>query len=474
VKKSLFGLLLIFPFAVSAQTNQTLLKDFEKKVDFLTGTCRVNDHLNIAQIAIDPENSELVAIDNKMQVLWRATFKGSLGGVGVFKDHILALGANHSDKSKAAIEYTAYMLDEQSGKVTLQKVYYTNSDPTEIQNTPVFAKDGSWLKILIRETGAKKRGGFVDMDKFNETHGLSVLSVNDDLTVANSNPHLADGQYAGFAVTAADSYCIFYLQPDGMLRASEYKSSQNTPPVSIVQSLDMRTGSSSEQITFNCTASATENNVAYFSIIHRNPQKDYELSICKLDFKQGQAKLVNQPLLNDHLKSIEKAFVRPDKKLDNPNVGHADFLVLKTIADYDGTLIITYGADFFKGNYHIQNSSVIDGYDKDLKLKYEQVMPNETTYGPTGNLSASIYREGDKMYMITNYGDMTYYTIYGQMDLNTGKWLKLQRLEKEKLSKSDFVTPHNLWYKDNFLLFYVPFKNGLNSKLDFSLQSNPY
>ncbi|HVV55949.1 MAG TPA: hypothetical protein VHC47_11510, partial [Mucilaginibacter sp.] len=417
MKRLLFWTLLtILPVLLKAQAGQILQKDFEKKVDFLTATFRVNDHLSIAEIAVDPENFELVAIDDKMQALWRVPFKGSPAGSGNFKGHILTIGADRAGKSKdAAVIYTAYMLDEHTGKIILQKTIYTDNAPMEADCKSAFAKDGSWLKIIIRGTGAKRGARFTAMDKYNETHDLTILDIDDQLSATVSKPQLFDGLFAGFASTGADGYFIFYLQPDGSLKASKYLVGQTAPAVSITQDLDMLDKSGSEQVSYNSTPSETEKDVAYFSILHRNLQKQYELSVCRLDFSQGKGKMVNEELSNDHLKSIEKAFVRPDKELDDAYVGKGDFLVVKHMADYGGTLIVTYGADFFRDNYRIQNSSVINAYDKDLNLKFQQVMPSVTVYAPTGNASASFHNEGDKMYMVANYGNMKYYTIYGQL-----------------------------------------------------------
>ncbi|MBS1528213.1 MAG: hypothetical protein JST19_21385 [Bacteroidetes bacterium] len=58
--------------------------------------------------------------------------------------------------------------------------------------------------------------------------------------------------------------------------------------------------------------------------------------------------------------------------------------------------------------------------------------------------------------------------------MNTGKWITYKRLEKGKIDGSDFITNHNLWYKDNFALIYVPFTHSFGSKIDLSIQQNPY
>jgi hypothetical protein len=474
MKKILFLTAAIaLPLLVFAQTGQVLQKDFEKKVDLLTRTFQVNSHLNVAEIMIDQDNFELVAIDDQMKALWRTTFKGSPVASGIFKGQILTVAADASQKSKGVITYSAYLLDVQSGKIILQKLFFTNTDVMKLDCKGIFAKDGSWAKITMRKTGAKNSSSYSTLDKLNETHGFNVFDVDGNLAATNSQPELPDGMFAGFAANESGSYFIFYLQSDGTLKAMKYKNGQNAPVVSISQPLDMRT-KGSEGVSYNAIPSESEKDIAYFSIIHQNPQKDYELSVCKLDFNKRVSKLVNEVLSNSHLKAIEKAFIKPDKKLDDANIGSADFLVVKHMGHYDGTLIVTYGADFIKDNYRIQYSSVINGYDNDLNLKYQQVMPTKTVYGPTGDASASFCHNGDKISMTANEGNMLFHTIYGQMDLNTGKWLKLQRLDKDKLDRSDFVTPHNLWYKDNFTLIYVPFKNGVNGKLNFSLQSNPY
>lgn len=69
---------------------------------------------------------------------------------------------------------------------------------------------------------------------------------------------------------------------------------------------------------------------------------------------------------------------------------------------------------------------------------------------------------------------MKFSTLYGLLDLSTGKWLTFKKLEKKKIDGSDYLTAYNLWYKDNFGLIYVPFKHSLSSNIDLSAQLNNY
>ncbi len=195
MKKLLFwGLLLLLPSLLFAQTNQTVVKDFEKKVQRLTHTFQLSDHVNIAQIATD-EGFELLAIDDKMQVLWRISLSGGEAMSGVFKGNILATSATGKSK-KGPMDYNAYLIDAQTGKLLLQKQIYESTYETwEVPQT-LFAKDGSWARLVVRQTTVKGQGWIVKSDLM-ATRQLTVFELNDKLEPTTTQCNLQEGVYIG-------------------------------------------------------------------------------------------------------------------------------------------------------------------------------------------------------------------------------------------------------------------------------------
>lgn len=475
MKKSLLWyLLLLFPLSVSAQ-NQTLLKGFEKKVLEAFTVVKVNDHVNVTQVLLENYNFELVAVDEKMQVLWRTPLMGKPIGCGNFSGHLLAVASVNSSKAKdAGKSYLAYFVDEQTGKLIQQKEIYTSAAATLEVTEALFDEKGTWFKLVVRETASNRSKRFVSQATYDKTNSLAVIDINNKLDVTITKPNVPDGYYAGCAAGSAESFLLFVLQPDGTLKVSKFDSGKAEPSASITQSLDIKAETSYDLLAYKYTVSSSDPDVAYFSLVHKNLNRDYELSVCKLDFNTNSGKIVNEVLTKDHLKSIEKNFSTTDKKIDHPDMGAGFLFVVKHLEVYDGVVLVSFEASFGQDHYAVENATILNAYDKDLNLKFQQVLPNITVHGLTSAIAVDYYHSGNNLYLIANTGNMKFYTLYGQLDLASGKWIKLQRIEKEKIDSSDYTNDRNLWYKDGFILIYMPFTNGLLSKVDLSLQLNAY
>ncbi len=238
--------------------------------------------------------------------------------------------------------------------------------------------------------------------------------------------------------------------------------------------MDLPSNLTSKKFTTECISSATDPNLAYISAIYKGSD-NYKLSVCKFDFKANSAKVISETIDNDHIKNIKKSVDEAYKKTGDLALGEVFQFEVQHMAEYNGTIVVSFGD---RGSqdppYQLIQSTIINGYDEDLNQKFQQVMPSSTVYGPTSNIETGYYYRDNKLCVTANTGNMRFRTLYGQLDLSTGKWITLRKLEKEKIDGSDFLTGNNLWYKDSFVLIYVPFKNGYNSRIDLSIQQNSY
>lgn len=70
-KPTLTCLTLLLSVFTFAQNNQVIHKDFEKKVHLVVNSFQLNDHVNITQLMLDEDHFVLMAIDDKMNIVWR-------------------------------------------------------------------------------------------------------------------------------------------------------------------------------------------------------------------------------------------------------------------------------------------------------------------------------------------------------------------------------------------------------------------
>ena len=473
-KKLIWCSIFLLPLFANAQDNQVLIKDFAKKVKDITASVIVNDHENIMQIKLDDDNFELVAMDDKMKVLWRNTYKGSAVTFGKFKGHLLAITGSYPYQLKQKENiYAAYLIDENSGKILLQHDLYKDKAETVEDVHPIFSADGSGFTLVIRQTKLKNRFSIVfSLDALNDTKGLILASLNDKLEPTVSYPEFEDGTLASVTAASDGSYFLFCVGKDNKLKISKFEAGKNQSSLNITQDINMREKSDIKPDLAEAIPSETDRNIVYFSMIHKSPDKEMQLTLVKADFNLHTAKVVHDPLTKDRLKPLIKTFVPPNKEIEKADISNDyDHFKISSFTEYKNTLMVTFSNSFltqFAGRmYYINTSTIIDIFDNDLNKRAQQIMP---TWGT--DILPALHFSDNSVYLLSNYGQGHFDIYYGQLDLSSGQWLKLQKLGKKNIDKGDNVTNNNLWYKDNFVIVYRSYSNSPNSNVDLTLQQN--
>lgn len=134
----------------------------------------------------------------------------------------------------------------------------------------------------------------------------------------------------------------------------------------------------------------------------------------------------------------------------------------------------SYSVSGDRGLITYLSAIVINGYGGDLDQKFQRVFPVTKVTGFTSFTVVRFYYDNGDIYLLSDNDGTNFHTLYGQLDLNTGKWVKPQKLEKGKIDSTDSVQEYNLWYKDSFIAIYQSLTRFLNSTVDISLKVNLY
>jgi hypothetical protein len=490
MKKLLLQLvLLLLPFLAFAQNEAATLKDFSKKAKGIRDAFKLNEHVSVMSLDLDFEKFELVAIDDKMQVLWRTTLKGHWLGAGKFKGQILAIAAaDYSfNKNLNSPPYTGYLVDELTGEATLEKIIYQSNAETREYPSLMLYNDDSQAALLIRRT-AMSKARFTNT-KGNETKDLTILNLDEKLNTSILKPKIPEGELINITNNKkGDIYAI--TRPDKKeIKVYRYEVGRTEPgePIALNVELDQ------ESIDFNYCEMHTANNnrkLLYFALAFggkrsgiANTYEEIQIPLFKVNFEDHSVKTIKEVFDKAHVKAIENSYVPYDKKLDKPYIDR--FYAPKDIIEGNGTLILVLGN---KESSHtseprndtglsavFENSLIINGYDTDLKPKFQQILPS--FYRNSIALNAGYYENKNSLYIIANSASgphiHNWHPYYGQLDLNTGNWLKLEKLPKGKLNDDYLADGNILWFPSGFI---VPFCNMhyMSGNQETSLQLNTY
>ena len=104
-----------------------------------------------------------------------------------------------------------------------------------------------------------------------------------------------------------------------------------------------------------------------------------------------------------------------------------------------------------------EGATVINSYDLNLNRNFQQVLPIK--YNMDFRLTPSYHADGNNLYIIANTADgLRMGTLYSQLDLKTGEWVKMEGLEIEKR----WIANENiLWFKNNFIQPFIKYSGLL-------------
>jgi hypothetical protein len=215
-------------------------------------------------------------------------------------------------------------------------------------------------------------------------------------------------------------------------------------------------------------------------MVYQNQKKNPELGVGKLDFAVNKKLYVVQALDKASLKAIKKSFVPVNKDLDNVNFGVPGGLSVKYMNESSGRVIVgvasnytLWGSSSSGGTYMSEDALLINGFDQELQLKYQQVLPVNNSY-PNIRLETGYQVNKNKLHVLANAskGAVVIAGVYGVLDIGTGKWDKMNRLSKKHLNNKAYsMGPAILWFGDNFIVPYYS-RKFFSTKYDMSLQLN--
>jgi hypothetical protein len=214
--------------------------------------------------------------------------------------------------------------------------------------------------------------------------------------------------------------------------------------------------------------------------MYKNEQKDNELGLGKLDFMTGKTVYTHEVFSKGHVKELEKAFTPLNAKMDKADLGGPNLLDIRYLAEANGKVVAAISGQLVQSGPHTyfttEGTLLINGYDTNLKQNFGQLLPSEYTING-GSLPSAFHIDKNKLYVIANdkNGPSRLNGLYGILNLDNGKWEKMEWLSKKKIGNTDFSDGnHVLWFADSFILPYCSKKGLMSDKLDVSLQQNEY
>jgi len=495
-KFALIALLSLNLFTVSAQNQIGVVKKLEwnsiSSFDSRYGS-KVNIGNSVSMIVNVPKaDFAVVTIDDQMSQKWLTPLTGFPMAIGKFKNNILVIAASDRSFFKSFTNiFKAILLDEKTGKILSDKTIYQGSDDYVEAPDFFFAKDGSYFKMASRLT-AMKRKVHIGLPLVG---ALSALKMEKDYkatvnyTMIDFNDRLEQIQKTTPVMPKGDSWNA-YCGEDGSLMISAIDKVQgkcnlalyltnNPEPLKII-SIPVDFYKNGEVTSINFASSKTPL-VNYFAFVYKDASKEQSIFVSKIDFKGGTFAINKEVLSKEHIKELQKSFIPTNKKFDELQFDNISSMDIRHLEEYNDKLLLTLSPEYTimynSTAISYSGSILINVYNQNVNLLYHQFVPRDYRSITGEGSEVAFNLKENNLRILANHkdGGNSVATIYSEMDLNTGKILKINLIPKDNIKGAYYASTNAIsWFKDSFIVPYLAHQGMFSKQIDVQLLQLSY
>lgn len=460
-------LLLFGSFFAFAQGDSTVYKNLAEKTLGVTSSFKIDDNRAVLQVRLTDSTFGLIGLDNKMKVLWRNQLNGYGVAAGMFKGSVLAIADSvYYSKHEADHTFRAFLIDPQSGKITLQKEIFRQHAKHEERTASLFRNDGADFSLVVRLADIKTQSLFYGHLR-DSTEDLTIVNLNDKLEPAYLKPKFPDETYISMTANGHGDFFMLTAPGGTTLLARRYENGSTEPSKPISLNCDTLNGYDLDIASNAITPSHEDRNILYLALTHDNHNNDRELYMGKFDFSTNTAQSTSEVFTGKHIRAMENSFVQVSPQFEKPNIGsQKKAIIVRYFQEHDGRLIVvaseyfeetsssnTSGIPIFGVGYtvtsYLEKALIINGYDQNLKQQFQQLMP--VYYDGRGPSTTGVTFHENRLKIISNNEgeNSDRFPAYGELDLSTGKWLNMVLLKGGQQYTAD---AHIIWFTNSFIV----------------------
>lgn len=490
-KTTLFVLFLfLFYSKVSGQTQTGLIKDPAYTVlaayDSKYGSSvNLPDNSTAMIVSMSKVDFAILSLDAGLTEKWTTPLNGFPLAIGKFKNHILVVSATDRTWMKSFnSSYKAYLLDEKTGKVVSEKIIYEGNQAFLEDPDFYFAKDGSYFKMTARLTGQKRKAGLLGVNRsdkdYRTTQSFTIIEFDGNLNQRDKiNPHMPEGESWNASCGADGSFLVTAIdKAKAKLNIATYVSSSAEPLKTVSIPINIRKSSDVNGIY---SAAGSQPLINYAAFTYLTPDKEVALFVARVDFKTGTFKSTVEVFDGKHVKELRKSFNPVNKKFDDLDFSKLDFLDVRHLAEYDGKLLVSLSPRYtVTGKYHatFEHSVLLNVYNEQLKQVYHQFIPRVymSVDGEGSQVAYSLKNNILRFIANVKPGTLTgTYSLYAEMNFNTGQMLKMTRIPDQDISAGHYVNPESVsWLDQSCIVPYLDRQRILSTKLHMQIQLLKY
>lgn len=468
MKRLLLSFLFILPFFAYAQSKPVIVRNVEKGIRNVFGTVKWNDHINILEVEIDGHDFALMAVNDKAEILWRLPLKGISLGCGKFNDKILVVTSQNNTLKGFVLPFTGHVVDVKTGKIELEKDIYNVTTTHTVDVKSFFCESGNFYKLAIRETQSK--GGFSfsgDETKNALTSNLTIIDFNEKLeNIKQINPKIDNNAFISMTANNGGDIFIASATNGYSVNFVKYSMGKSEPSTPIDIELDIKDKKDSDEPmkiinNLKLATSDADRNSIYSCLIEKNSNKEYQLTVNKVDFGKMNKNQLLEVFTKDHLTEILKESASLVEKY-GASLGKPKTLTIDYLKEAGNNLIVVFSnrekVTSFNGNRTSSQTNagslVVNCYDSNIKLKFQTILP--IGYSAGSWFQPSYHYQNNNLYIVATdrasiggkFSGLT--PLFGTLDLSAGKWKKLEYFDKSGLPGGSFLD-YNMWYEDCFI-----------------------
>jgi hypothetical protein len=452
-----------------------------------TGIINTDANSIISSIEINKNAYGVVRLNNDLTTQWLTPIDGYPIATGIFHDDVLVITTGDITLRKGTSNsYTGNLIDKKTGKLILKKNFYTSSDDFYEQHVFLISSDGAYFKLAVRLSTLTKKVHFglgfsqnKSADAFFDGNDFKILEYDSNLDLkSTTKPVLEKGAFTGATINKNGDVFLMTDYGGGLIKIACYENEKTTPvkvlqvPVSMG---DKEIDDLTDQYLFT---SKTDPSIIFYTVMYPNAEKDKELVVAKLNFKDGTVLKNTQIMDKPYLKDLAKSFVPFSKKFDDVELGERNEMHINNVLENDGRLILCVSShtevSANSGTGSIPSTSgsitgrdlIINIYDNKTNLQYQQIIPRKYFSNNIGyiNMGVSLHCDNTKLYIAANNNKGA---LLAKIDLKAGAITGIDIINKKDIKHSDGFNPSaTIWFNNKLIISYIQEKGWVYSRSD--------
>ena len=447
------------------------LDDREKfSGNFNSGRLSLSPTEQVVMLSVGDKEYAVAKINEDLKFDWATSIPGPLMTIGKVNNKIIVIYGNNPVDQNPKTPVHAIVLDASTGKKITGKTLF-DRDPAKRSEVKVFFVPKSnefYFGIRYTDADTKLRvfGGKENYDLISMTSKFELIAYDENLDQLSKKevPMRNKSNFLSVEMTAAKELFTIYKEDDGGYFVQRTAANHTELKEFKRINLDL---AKNLPVKMDFVLSGNDQNVCYLTFRYFNSDKDWAVTLYRIDFGTGLMKYRTDSYTKAHRKGIEENHSPTYEKPGKLRTADWESMEYTGLIEQGNKLICLKEAvveDVPMSNLSSSQppsksttktgDGILSILDSNLKLLQEVPFAKSVTVNGIEHAASGFMLRGNRVFIVTPENEGTHITIViFEYDLDKKQFIRRFTPDKGQIKKKhDLVPAATLWFDKSYAI----------------------